>query len=104
MRIVLTAAAIAFASPAMAYDVARSEALKDDMAIAAVCLERFGDRDLFETIYAEFASVEAENPSPTVATEMAGFRDGVQIGAKLAGRDLISDDALTFACNELRSR
>jgi len=102
MRMILAAALAVAGTPLWAYDADRADDLRGDLAIAAVCLERFGDRELFEVTYAELAAVEAGNPSATASTELAGFRDGVQEGAKEAGRDRISDDALSYACDALR--
>lgn len=104
MKVIAMTALIVAAGPLWAYDAGRAELLKDDLAIAAVCLERFGDRDLFELTFAKLAQVEAENPSPTATTELQGFRDGVQDGAKEAGPDRIGDAALTLACKAVRDR
>ena len=104
MRMVLTGAAIACAAPALAYDAQRSEALKDEVAISAICQQRLGQHDLFDAKFAELAAVEAENPAPNADIELWGFREGVMLGARAVGQDAVSDDALTIACDDVRSR
>lgn len=104
MRMVLTGAAIVCAAPAMAYDAERSEALKDEVAISAICQQRLDQHDLFDAKFAELAALEADNPSPNADIELWGFREGVLMGASAVGQEAVSDDALTVACDDLRSR
>ena len=87
---------------ASAYDQARVEALEGALSIAALCLEKYGDRETFEIVFDRLSTANAGNPDPTSRVEIQGYRDGVLDASKKVNLTTIKDSELRPVCQKLR--
>lgn len=92
----------ATAPAAWSYDQARVEALRGGLTLAALCLEKYGDRETFEIVFDRLSVANSGNPDPTSRAELQGVRDGVISGAKSADLAKIDDRQLKPVCQKIR--
>lgn len=90
-------------TPASAYDPAKVEALRGAMALAALCLEKYGDRGTFEIVFDRLTVANTGNPDPLSRVELQGARDGAVSGAREADLSKVKDAELRPICQTIRN-
>lgn len=72
------------------------------MTLAALCLEKYGDRETFEIVFDRLVVANMGSPVPLSRVALQGIRDGAQAGAREADLSKINDSELRPICQKIR--